>query len=181
VIRTRVGYAGGTKENPTYRNLGDHTEAIQIDYDPTQISYEELLDIFWESHDPTQRPFSRQYMPFLFYHNEEQKRLALQTRDREAAEAGGTIYTEILPASEFYLAEAYHQKYLLQQVPELMQEFNAMYPNPEDFVASTAAARANGYVGGYGSATALQETLDGFGLSPAGNQKLQGFARDFEN
>jgi peptide-methionine (S)-S-oxide reductase len=175
-----VGYAGGTKESPTYHSLGDHTEAIQIDYDPTQISYEELLEIFWESHDPTQPPFSRQYMSILFYHNDEQQRLALQTRDREAAEAGGPIYTEIRPASDFYLAEAYHQKYLLQQVPELMVEFSAMYPAPEDFVASTAAARANGYVGGYGTATALAEALDGLGLSAAGIQKLQEFVRGSE-
>jgi peptide-methionine (S)-S-oxide reductase len=180
VVRTRVGYAGGTKENPTYHSLGDHTEAIQIDYDPTRISYEELLEIFWDSHDPAQRPFSRQYMSILFYHNEEQKRLAMQTRDRAAAEAGGPIHTEIRPASDFYLAEAYHQKYLLQQVPELMAEFNAMYPTPEDFVASTAAARANGYVGGYGSTTALQEALDDLGLSPAGNQTLQEFVRGSE-
>ncbi len=67
MVRTRVGYAGGTKRNPTYYNLGDHTETIQIDYDPTYVSYRELLDIFWESHDPAARPWSRQYMAVVFY------------------------------------------------------------------------------------------------------------------
>jgi peptide-methionine (S)-S-oxide reductase len=172
VVRTRVGYAGGTTKNPTYYNLGDHTETIQIDYDPAQISYEELLDVFWDSHNPAQRPWSRQYMSIVFYHNDEQKRLAMETRDREAARIQGEIFTEIVPASEFYLAEAYHQKYRLRQVPDLMQEFSVMYPDNEDFVASTAAARVNGYLGGYGTVEALQTELSSFGLSPEGSKKL---------
>ena len=105
MIRTRVGYAGGTMKNPTYHNLGDHTETIQIDYDPTQISYEELLDVFWDSHNPTSRPWSRQYMSIVFYHDEEQKRSAIETRDREGSRREGVIFTEIVPASQFYLAE----------------------------------------------------------------------------
>jgi peptide-methionine (S)-S-oxide reductase len=172
VVRTRVGYAGGMTENPTYHHLGDHSETIQIDYDPTQISYRELLDIFWASHDPTGQPWSRQYMSIVFYHNKEQKRLAMETRDREAAKRGGRIFTEFLPATEFYLAEAYHQKHRLRQVPELMREFSAMYPDNEDFVASTAATRVNGYLGGYGTLETLQAELDSFGLSPAGRNKL---------
>ena len=68
MIRTRVGYAGGTTNNPTYRALGDHAETIQVDYDPTQISYEELLEAFWTSHSPTSRPWSRQYASIIFYH-----------------------------------------------------------------------------------------------------------------
>jgi peptide-methionine (S)-S-oxide reductase len=172
VVRTRVGYAGGATKDPTYYNLGDHTETIQIDYDPTQISYEELLDVFWDSHNPVQRPWSRQYMSVVFYHNDEQKRLAMETRDSEAAKIQGEIFTEIVPASEFYLAEAYHQKYRLQQVPDLMKEFSAIYPDNDDFVASTAAARVNGYLGGYGTVEALQAELSSLGLSPEGSQKL---------
>jgi len=70
VVRTRVGYTGGSTKNPTYHSLGDHTETVQIDYDPTQISFEELLDVFWDSHRPTQRAWSRQYMAAVFFHNE---------------------------------------------------------------------------------------------------------------
>jgi peptide-methionine (S)-S-oxide reductase len=172
VIRTRVGYAGGTTKDPTYHNLGDHTETIQIDYDPAQISYKELLDVFWESHNPAQRSWSRQYMSIVFYHNEEQKRLAMETRDREAAKIQGQIFTEIVPASEFYLAEAYHQKYRLRQVPDLMEEFSVIYPADEDFVDSTAAARVNGYLGGHGTIEALQAELSSLGLSPEASQKL---------
>jgi peptide-methionine (S)-S-oxide reductase len=160
VVRTRVGYAGGTTESPAYHNLGDHTETIQIDYDPTQISYEQLLDIYWDSHNPTLRTSSRQYMSIIFYHNSEQRELAIETKQREEASLGRQVYTEIIPFSEFYLAEDYHQKYHLQQVPELMEELAAIYPNFADFINSTAVARINGYAGGHVTLQDLQEQLN---------------------
>jgi peptide-methionine (S)-S-oxide reductase len=111
-------------------------------------------------------------MSIVFYHNDEQQRLATETRDREAARRGSKILTEVVPAAEFYLAEAYHQKYWLQQVPALMKEFSAIYPATEDFVASTAVARVNGYLGGYGTSADLEGDLGELGLSPEGQQKL---------
>jgi peptide-methionine (S)-S-oxide reductase len=172
VIRTRVGYSGGTRKNPTYHALGDHSESIQIDFDPGQLSYEALLDIFWRAHDPTSKSWSRQYRAALFFHGEEQKKAALESRDREAARLKAKIKTEILPAWEFYPAEDYHQKYYLQQDRLLMKEFHALYPSAGDLVNSTAAARVNGYLGGYGSGSALKEELDQLGLSEAGRKKL---------
>ena len=160
VVRTRVGYAGGTTESPTYHNLGGHTETIQIDYDPTQISYEQLLEIYWDSHNPTVQPWSRQYMSIVFYHNSEQRELAMETKQRKDASSGRRVYTEIIPFSGFHLAEDYHQKYYLQQVPELMKELVAIYPNFADFIDSTAVARINGYVGGHITFQELQEQLN---------------------
>jgi peptide-methionine (S)-S-oxide reductase len=171
-VRTRVGYAGGSTTNPTYHGLGDHTESVQIDFDPTRVSYEKLLTVFWKSHNPGSRSSSRQYKAVVFFHNEEQKRLALESRDRLAAEIRGRIYTEVLPFSGFYLAEAYHQKYRLQQDSALMREFRAIYPDARDFVNSTAAARVNGYLGGYGTPEELQRELTTLGLSEAGAEKL---------
>ena len=172
MIRTRVGYSGGAKRNPTYHDLGDHSETIQIDFDPTQVSYERLLDGFWKAHDPTRRSWSRQYRTALFFHNEEQKRIAYQSRDREAARIKGKIQTEVLPATEFYAAEDYHQKYYLRQDFVLGNEFRMMFPAEKDFLNSTAAARVNGYMGGYGTHAALKEELDQLGLSEAGRKRL---------
>ncbi|HSJ55628.1 MAG TPA: peptide-methionine (S)-S-oxide reductase, partial [Anaerolineae bacterium] len=108
MIRTRVGYAGGDKEDPTYRSLGNHAETIEIDYDPQQITYEELLELFWRSHEPATRPYSRQYASIIFYHDEEQKRLAEETMAREAERRGRSLYTEIVPYERFWPAEDYH-------------------------------------------------------------------------
>ncbi|MFP3879739.1 MAG: peptide-methionine (S)-S-oxide reductase MsrA [Dehalococcoidia bacterium] len=160
VVRTRVGYAGGTLENPTYHNLGDHTETIEIDYDPAQVSYEQLLEVYWDSHNPTTQPWSRQYMSIIFYHNSEQFTLATESKQREEASLGRRVYTEIIPFSEFYVAEDYHQKYHLQQVPELMEELTVIYPNFADFRDSTAVARINGYIGGHVTFEELQEQLN---------------------
>jgi len=176
VVRIRVGYAGGTSTDPTYYNLGGHTETVQVDYDPTKISYDELLNVFWNSHDPTAFVFSRQYQSIIFVHNEEQQRLALQSKQQEEAKLGAKITTEIIPYTAFYPAEGWHQKYYLRQIPDLMADFKAMYPDAGNFIDSTAAARINGYIGGYGSADTLQKELASYGLSPTGNKALLEYA-----
>ena len=114
VVRTRVGYSGGKKKDPTYRSIGDHSETIEIDYDPTRISYKKLLSVFWHSHNPTQRSWSQQYKSAIFYHNEEQESLAIASRNelQDSGEYSRDIVTEIAPASTFYMAEEYHQQYL---------------------------------------------------------------------
>jgi peptide-methionine (S)-S-oxide reductase len=172
VIRTRVGYAGGTTENPTYHNLGDHTETVQIEYDPSQISYQELLGVFWAGHNPAQPVWSQQYASIIFYHDEEQHRLAQAAKEQYEAQCGCRVYSEIVSFATFYLAEDYHQKYQLRQSPTFMDEFAAMYPDPDDFVNSTAAARVNGYLGGYGTLANLQAEIDDLGLSPEAQEAL---------
>jgi peptide-methionine (S)-S-oxide reductase len=172
VIRTRVGYAGGIKENPTYHKLGDHTETLEVDYDPARISYEQLLEIFWEEHDPTSRPWSTQYKAAVFYHGDEQQRLALATRDRLAARLGKTIRTEVVPFSRFYPAEAYHQKYYLRENKQLLKELQRYYPQDEGLMNSTAAARVNGYLGRNGTAEFLKAEIDSYGLSESSRQAL---------
>ncbi len=166
-----MGYAGGTKQNPTYRSLGDHTETVQVDFDPTVISYQELLEVFWKSHVPGPT-WSRQYMNAVFFHNEEQKREAEASRDRVAAKTGGQVQTAVLPATEFTLAEDYHQKYYLRRVPGLWREASRFYPDLDGLVNSTAVARMNGYVAGYGSVAQLEEELPGLGLSPEAGRQL---------
>jgi peptide-methionine (S)-S-oxide reductase len=116
-------------------------------------------------------------MSIIFFHNEGQRRLATETRDREAIRRKGKIFTEIVPATEFYPAETYHQKYSLRREPDFMKEFKAMYPDENDFMNSTAAARLNGYLDGYGSLEVLQVELDSYGLSPAASKRLLDIAK----
>jgi methionine-S-sulfoxide reductase len=175
-----VGYAGGVKENPTYHSLGDHTETLQIDYDPLKISYEKLLELFWEEHDPTSRSWSRQYKAVVFYHDDEQKQLAAASRERLAAKLGKTIHSEVLPYRRFYAAEDYHQKYYLRQHRQILRQFQQYYPQVVDLMNSTAAARVNGYLGGYGTSASLKADIDQLGLSEAARQEPLDLVRNKE-
>jgi len=122
VISTTVGYTGGPEKSPTYKEVSygktGHAESIEVIYDPTQVSYDELLDVFWMNINPTDPDGQfvdrgKQYRTGIFYHDEEQKKLA--EASKETLEKSGRydkpIVTEIIPASEFYKAEEYHQKY----------------------------------------------------------------------
>ncbi len=171
MISTRVGYAGGSKKNPTYRDLGDHTETVQVEFDPRLVTYQDLLEVFWKSHDPTV-PRSSQYRSLILFHNQKQKRLAMESREREQSRRGEIITTVIAPFTESFPAEAYHQKYWLRQVPEVMDELKSLFSSDEDLVVSTAAARLNGYLGGYGSIEAIEMSVSG--LSPKLWKKLLG-------
>jgi peptide-methionine (S)-S-oxide reductase len=166
VVRTRVGYAGGTKKDPTYESLGDHSETIEVAYDSRRISYAELLDIFWQSHEPTVQSSSRQYMSIIFYHDEEQRKLAVMGKDRQEASRKRKIHTIIIPAGVFYPAEDYHQKYYLRNASSVMKEFNALYPSNIAFINSTAAAKVNGFLGGNGTIGDLKADLESIKLAP---------------
>lgn len=128
VHETRVGYTGGTKENPTYQEVcsGEtgHAEAVEVQYDPDVISYSRLLECFWNKHNPTTRnrqgwDIGSQYRSAIFYHNDEQKRLAQETK--QTLDSSGRypdpVVTEIVPATTFWPAEDYHQKYILKKKP----------------------------------------------------------------
>jgi len=122
VKSTKVGYIGGQLPNPTYEEVctdkTGHAEAVEVEYDPDEISYEELLDVFWNNHNPTtlnrQGPdMGIQYRSAIFYHNDEQKEIAeksKQTLDK-SGQFENSIVTEIVPSPTFYNAEEYHQKY----------------------------------------------------------------------
>ena len=141
------------------------------------ISYGELIKRFWEGHDPTARSWSTQYKAAVFYHNDEQKKVAEETRDRIEAAQKIKVQTEILPFSRFYVAEAYHQKYGIRSHSEFMREFRSVYPSDEALMNSTAAARVNGYLSGFGSSAALQEEIDSFGLSPEAQSRVLELAK----
>ena len=116
-----VGYLGGTLANPSYEDVctgaTGHAEVVQLEFDPAKVSYEELLSRFWKLHDPTtlnrQGPdVGTQYRSAIFFHTPEQERAATVSREELQARSSKPIVTEITPASEFYRAEEYHQRYL---------------------------------------------------------------------
>ncbi len=123
VQNAAVGYAGGKTENPTYENVCNddtgHAEVVEVEFDPSVVSYDQLLDVFWANHDPTtlnhQGPdVGTQYRSAIFYHTPEQRAAAEQSKTQ--MDKGGrfrrAIVTQIEPASKFYRAEEYHQRYL---------------------------------------------------------------------
>ncbi|XP_027345544.1 peptide methionine sulfoxide reductase A5 isoform X2 [Abrus precatorius] len=138
VIRTTVGYAGGSKSNPEYRSLGDHAESVQVEYDPQLISFRDLLDVFWSSHDPRQvygqgPDVGNQYRSIIFVNGTEESRMAAVGKEQEQTRSRSSIVTtQILQLGTFYPAEPEHQ--LIGNLPE------------EELERSSLATKLNGYV-----------------------------------
>ena len=121
VTSTQVGYMGGTAKNPSYKEVctgkTGHAETVEIVFDPSQISFEQLLETFWKIHDPSslnrqKLDFGTQYRSVIFYYNESQRASALKSKEK-LEKSGKKIVTQIVSAGEFFKAEAYHQKYYL--------------------------------------------------------------------
>jgi len=123
VTATRVGYTGGEFRNPTYKDVCSdrtgHAEAVEVDYDPAKVSYEDLLNVFWQNHDPTQLnrqgpDWGTQYRSAIFYHSPEQEQAARASKLalEKSAHFNRPVVTQIVPAITFYEAEDYHQQYL---------------------------------------------------------------------
>ena len=123
VLSTNVGYAGGTQENPTYQDVctdkTGHAEVVEVEFDPSQVSYDELLDVFWSNHNPTtlnrQGPdVGAQYRSVIFYHSPEQQAAANASKGKleKSGRFNRPIVTQVEPAPTFWRAEEYHQHYL---------------------------------------------------------------------
>jgi peptide-methionine (S)-S-oxide reductase len=121
VLATRVGYTGGAHDRPSYEDVctgrTGHAEAVEVEFDPSSVSYDQLLDVFWQEHDPTtlnrQGPdVGTQYRSAVFFHSPEQEAAARSSRDRVQDRTRKEVVTEITAAGEFWPAEDYHQRYL---------------------------------------------------------------------
>lgn len=173
VVRTRVGYCGGQKSEPTYHDLGEHTETVEIDFDPAQVSYEELLRLFFASHSPTRPAIKRQYASIIFFHGDAQREAAHAEATRAADEAGTNLATDIRQAPRFWRAEDRHQKYRLQRLDEVFDEYRARFDSFDELVDSTAVARANGYAAGHGDDAQFEDEADCLGLSDSALQVIR--------
>jgi peptide-methionine (S)-S-oxide reductase len=172
VYRTSAGYAGGSEPNPSYRMMKDYTETVQVEFNPQEVSYRQLLEVFWNSHDSAYEVSSRQYRNAIFYLTEEQRIQAEQSRDLVSQTKNRPVYTAIEKSGDYYPAEDYHQKYYLRRMGELIREFQQMYPDDDQFVASTSAARINGYLGCNSKPEDLQKEIGLLGLSPTAQEHL---------
>jgi peptide methionine sulfoxide reductase MsrA len=136
---------------PNYSNMGDHTETVQVDYDPGRITYA---------------------MNAVFYQNEQQRQLAMASKTALEQKIGRTVKTEVVPLRSFTMAEDYHQKYILKSNYDLKNEMSRIYPRHQDFVDSTAVARLNGYADGYGTRDQLLREIKSLGLRDEGKKVL---------
>lgn len=149
VVRTTVGYAGGSKANPEYRSLGDHAESVQIEYDPKLVNFRQLLEVFWSSHDSRQvfgqgPDVGSQYRSIIFTNGSEESRLAAVSKEREQTKSKSSIVTtQIQQLGTFYPAEPEHQKFELKRNPFLLQLIGNL---PEvELESSSLAAKLNSY------------------------------------
>ncbi|KAK4483264.1 hypothetical protein RD792_010449 [Penstemon davidsonii] len=149
VVRTTAGYAGGSKSNPEYRSLGDHAESVQIEYDPRIITFRQLLDVFWTSHDSRQvfgqgPDVGNQYRSIIFTDGSEESRLAALSKEREQTRSKNSVVTtQIQQLGTFYPAEPEHQKFELKRNPFFLQLIGNL--PEEELEKSSLATKLNGY------------------------------------
>jgi peptide-methionine (S)-S-oxide reductase len=159
VVRTRVGYAGGTNPDPTYHALGDHTEVVQVDYDPDEVTDADVLARVFRSHDPNRRTRKTQYQNVVFSATPAQRETLESYLDENGLEADA-IGTRIEQLTRFYIAEDYHQKYNLRSKRSLMEPFEELGYDDEALRESPAAAKLNGIASGNDVAAAEELGID---------------------
>jgi peptide-methionine (S)-S-oxide reductase len=160
VVRTRVGYAGGTKPDPSYETIGDHTEVVQLEYDPKHLSFSELLDLAFAEHDPYQQSGNRQYQPIIFTETaaqREQLRSSLDEREFRRER----INTRLEELDRFHVAEDYHQKFNLRGKRWITDAFAEADYDDEAIRESPAAAKLNAHAAGHDvSAPVVESTYE---------------------
>ncbi|KAI1727616.1 peptide methionine sulfoxide reductase domain-containing protein [Ditylenchus destructor] len=161
VKKTRVGYAGGQMLNPTYANIGDHTEITELQYDEKQCTYKDLLDWFFAHHDPTV-PHKKQYQSAILYVDDEQKSEAESALNQQQKKYGSKkVQTYLTKLDIFYQAEDYHQKYWLRCQRPI---FNQLKLSEAEVVDSVLAAKLNAFMAGYDSLEVLKQLAEEYNL-----------------
>ena len=174
VLRTRVGYSGGKSTNPSYKILDLHTEVVEIDYDPDAITYDELIDIFFESHNETLRPYDQRVKSLIFYRNDDEREIAKAKLDEVRARTpeNESVYTELKAFEVFYLAEPEHQNRSLKLEVSLYKELEQMFRSEDKILLSILVSKLNGYIYGYGDMEGALEVLEISGLSEASKARV---------
>ncbi|VDM95710.1 unnamed protein product [Thelazia callipaeda] len=153
VLKTRVGYGGGSTPAPNYRNIGDHTEITEVVFDEEVTSYSALVDWFWDHCDPT-KEYKKQYKSAILYVNAEQKKVAEDSLKKMQEKYGNIkLDTYVQELDQFFQAEDYHQKYWLRRNKEILNKLNL---SDEDVVTSMLAAKVNAFLAGFKDFDLLQ-------------------------
>jgi peptide-methionine (S)-S-oxide reductase len=175
VVKTRVGYAGGTTVNPTYTSIGDHTEITEVQYDPDACTYGDLLEWFF-AHNDTTTPQKKQYQSAILYVDDEQKELAEKTiQEKQKKLTARKIQTYVKKLDKFYQAEDYHQKYWLRCQPHIFKALK--FTSDKDVVESELAAKVNAFLAGYDRFDVLERLQKQHNLSPQLVEEIQDIAR----
>lgn len=179
VVRARVGYAGGTTEHPTYREMGDHSETVELGFDPEILSYEALLETFWNRHNPININGykGRQYQSLLLFRDRQQEEAFRRAKERMEAEKGRPLETEIVPFRGFHPAEPRHQKYYLKRYPDAIAKLSELYWSEEELTNSTLAARLNGLAKSFANRERLLRELSQWPIDPAVRDDLVALVR----
>lgn len=172
VLRTRVGYSGGTLTTPTYEELGNHIEVFEVDYDPTTISYESLVRYYFDTFDTTERPFSRRVHTVIYYRSQAERRAAEAVKREVEQSLNRAVYTEIDAFDRFYLAEEKHQLSYLKMEISLYEELSQIFPEHDQQLLSILASRLNGHIAGYGTEETLSELLEKSSLSVVSRDRM---------
>lgn len=158
MLRTRAGYAGGEAPSPTYRNMGDHTEVIQVDFDPGRITYGALLEEFWREHRPVRAAWKRQYRSVILCSDATQLRLASASIEAAEARLGQPLHMAVELLRLFTAAEDHHQKYYLRHDPTLFLAVKQL--SADELMNSTLAARLNAQAAGYSAVKLAPEIAE---------------------
>ncbi len=173
-----MGYAGGAMVGPTYHDLGEHAEVLQVEFDPTQLSFEALLTMFWASHNPARDGRRSQYRSILICEDERQFALADESRSTVERTLGRKVLTEVVAGKVFYPAEGYHQKWKLRRRAALYEELARSFDSEESLVRSFAATKLNAIAGGHVSQPAIKSFAHRLSLSEDGLTLLEGIVKN---
>lgn len=177
--RTRVGYAGSDSQNPTYKDMRGHTECVQVDYDPTVVSYAELVDLVLGEYNAASSPTSGQYAHVVLASDAEELEIARERARAMSEKRGRPVVTRIDRLDRFWPAEDYHQKWYLRRDGAITAEFRAMLGDDEEALReSTSAMKVNGYLAGSGTQAQLAREIDQLGLSDDARARLKSRVRD---
>lgn len=156
--------------------MGDHAECTEIDFEPDEVTYTELLEKFFEWHNAFRKPYARQYMSAILYHSEEQRQ-AIENAVASREDAKRKVRSEIKAHDGFTLAEDYHQKYYLRRNKKVTLELKSRFPTLQEFIDSTACAKANAVLGGFWQPSS--EELDQLGFSEESRSQLMNRKKSF--